>query len=235
MMSGDTKWLPLECNPEVMTKFLRSLGLPPNWCIVDVYGLEPELLATVPKPVAAVILLFPCGKRHEDFVAARTAEIEARGPVQSENVYFMRQTIKNACGTVALVHAVANCRDLIKLGDSPMKKFLDATRALSPEERAAYLEESESISIAHEECAQLGQTETPSIDREVNLHFICLVNVDGHLYDLDGRKPFPFDCGPTSDEAFLLDAGRVCKEYIARDPENLNFSVMALAAAGGAN
>lgn len=38
---------------------MESLGVPSDWQIVDVYGLEPDLLATVPQPVLAVMLLFP--------------------------------------------------------------------------------------------------------------------------------------------------------------------------------
>ncbi|XP_064482283.1 ubiquitin carboxyl-terminal hydrolase isozyme L3-like isoform X2 [Ornithodoros turicata] len=226
-MSGDTKWLPLESNPE----FLRNLGLPKDWSIVDVLGLDYELLLTVPKPVAAILLLFPISKRHEDFVSEKAAEIKEKGQVVSDKVYFMQQTVKNACGTVALVHALANSLDLIKLADSPLRTFLDATAGMSPEERAKYLEECQAFSVAHEECAQEGQTEAPSADENVNLHFICLANVDGHIYDLDGRKPFPLNMGPTSDENFLVDASNVCKEYIARDPDNLQFTVLALAAA----
>ena len=41
------------------------------------------------------------------------------------------------------------------------------------------------ISSAHEESAQGGQTEAPSRDKKVDLHFIALVeNKDGGLYEL---------------------------------------------------
>lgn len=227
-MAGGLGWVPLESNPKAMTKFVRSLGLPQDWSFVDVLGLEPELLSMVPTPVVAVVLIFPCSQPYYDYVEKKSKDVEENGQLLSERVYFMRQTIKNACGAVALIHCLGNCNVVKDLPDCPLKSFFDATLPLNPEERGKYLEDSTVISTAHEECAQEGQTKPPSADEDVNLHFICLANVEGHIYDLDGRKPFPINCGPTTDETFLQDASAVCKEYIARDPENVNFGVVAL-------
>ena len=34
----------------------------------------------------------------------------------SPNVYFMKQTIGNACGTIAILHSIANNTDVLKFG-----------------------------------------------------------------------------------------------------------------------
>jgi len=117
--------------------------------------------------------------------------------------------------------------------DKCLKKFLDDTKDLSPEDRGATLEKSEAISLAHDECAAEGQTSTPNPDDRVNLHFVTLVNFENSLYELDGRKPRPVNHGATSEDTFLEDAAKVCKDYMARDPNAINFSVVALAQAHG--
>ncbi|XP_066562667.1 ubiquitin carboxyl-terminal hydrolase isozyme L3 isoform X2 [Amia ocellicauda] len=219
------RWLPLEANPD----FLRQLGLLPTWQFGDVYGMDPELLSMVPRPVCAVLLLFPVTEKYESYRLQEEAKIKSQGQEVSSEVYFMKQTIGNACGTIGLIHAVANNRDRLEFDpDSALKKFLIESSSLSPEQKAIFLEKDESIRVTHESSAQEGQTEAPSIDEKVDLHFIAFVNVGGQLYELDGRKPFPIVHGKTAEDTFLEDATEVCKKFMARDPEELRFTVVAL-------
>ncbi|XP_053311380.1 ubiquitin carboxyl-terminal hydrolase isozyme L3 [Spea bombifrons] len=194
--------------------------------------MDPELLSMVPRPVCAVLLLFPVTEKYELFRAEEEAKIKTHGQDVNPSVYFMKQTISNACGTIGLIHAVANNREKLNFdGDSALKKFLEDSVSLSPDERAKFLERDESIRVTHESSAQEGQSEAPSIDDKVDLHFIAFVNVQGQLYEMDGRKPFPINHGQTSDDTLLEDAIEVCKKFMQRDPEELRFTVVAFSKA----
>lgn len=51
------------------------------------------------------------------------------------------------------------------------------------------------------------------------------------LYDTDntdGRKAFPINHGPSSQENLLEDACRVIKLFMERDPEEVKFTIVAL-------
>ncbi|XP_067890422.1 ubiquitin carboxyl-terminal hydrolase isozyme L3 isoform X2 [Heterodontus francisci] len=219
------RWLPLEANPD----FMQQLGLKPTWQFGDVFGMDPELLSLIPRPVCSILLLFPVTEKYEAFKQEQEAKIKAEGQKVDPQVYFIKQTINNACGTIGLIHALANNRNKLEFeANSAMKKFLNKSAPLSPEEKAKYLEKDESIRVTHEFSAQEGQTEAPSLDEKVDLHFITFVNVDGYLYELDGRKPFPINHGCTTADNLLEDAIEVCKKFMQRDPDELRFTVVAL-------
>jgi len=238
-MSGDStasgkkevRWLPLESNPDVMNSFLHNLGMPGKWAITDVYGLDPELLAMVPQPVSAVLLLYPLTEKALTASATKDSAIQTEGQTLSPSVYFMKQSIGNACGTVALMHALANNTDTLELGGSPLAAFFTQTAQQTPEQRAEALENFHELEAAHEAAGHEGQTAAPSRDDKLDTHFIAFVHVDGHLYELDGRRPAPVNHGVTSPENLLSDAAKVVKSFMERDPTEVNFSVLALASA----
>eukprot|EP00795_Rhopilema_esculentum_P000297 gene297-9949_t len=220
------RWLPLESNPE----FLLTLGVDANWQFFDVFGLDPELLAMIPTPCCALVLLFPITDTYEKFRADEDEAIKSSGQEVSPNVYFTKQTVGNACGTIGIIHSIAN-NQCVTLKNGFLKNFLEATKDLSPDERAKALETDEGISTAHEESAKEGQTEAPSPETKVNLHFVAFVHKDGSLYELDGRKNFPINHGKTSEQDFLKDAASVCKKFMQRDASNHQFNIVALSSA----
>lgn len=226
-----TVWLPLEANPEVMNSFLRKMGVPAGWEINDVFGLEEELLGMLPRPVLALLLLFPITPKYVEF--AKKQFEEATGKSVSDSLFYMKQTISNACGTVALLHAVANNRERIGLEDGALKTFLDMSQSMSPEERAQALQDQTGSEICrgHEDAAQEGQTAAPSREDNVEYHFVAFVQVEGQLYELDGRKPGPQVIGPSSEDTFLKDAAAACQGFMSCDPDNINFTILALTAA----
>jgi len=212
-----------------MNSFLVKLGVPSDWEINDVYGLDPELLMMLPQPVLALMLLFPITEKYHEFVKEQEAGIPTQNV--SPRLFYMKQTISNACGTVALMHSVANnVGGAITLKDGPLKAFLEATKDLSPEERAEKLEANDDICKSHDAAAKEGQTRAPGREDSVDYHFVAFVQVDGQLYELDGRKSAPIVKGRSSPESFLNDAADACKEYMARDPDNINFTMVALTA-----
>uniref|UniRef100_A0A1B6L6K8 Ubiquitin carboxyl-terminal hydrolase n=1 Tax=Graphocephala atropunctata TaxID=36148 RepID=A0A1B6L6K8_9HEMI len=224
-------WLPLESNPDVMNKLLVSVGVPEKWQIVDVYGLDPDLLAVVPRPVVALILLFPTSDKYEEHRVTQEEEVKSKGQTVSSDVYYMKQYAQNACGTVALLHSIGNNLDKIHLGDGCLKQFFDDTKQSTPEERGEMLMKNAGVISAHQALAQEGQTEAPSPNEPVNFHFVSFVCKDGHLYELDGRKSFPINHGTCTSDTLLEDGAKVIQEYTSRDPDDIRFTVVALTAA----
>lgn len=218
-METEPRWLTLESNPDVMTNFLVDIGMSAEWSVVDLIGIDEDVLGFVPQPVAALIFLYPPTVHDSD----------EDGDATCQSVYFMKQTIRNACGTFALLHGIGNNLDKIQLrDDSPMKKYFESVELLSPLERGIELGKNDDIRKSHEVHALQGQTTTPQLNDKVDNHFVALVERNGRLYRLNGGKNGPVDHGPSSQETFLYDAAAVCRQFIAKHPDCHNYSVLAI-------
>ncbi|CAL0311645.1 unnamed protein product [Lupinus luteus] len=226
--SSSKRWLPLEANPDVMNQYLWGLGLPQDEAqCFDVYGLDEELLQMVPKPVLAVLFLYPLTTQSEQERLQQNKEKRE----YSSKVYFMKQTVGNACGTVGLLHALGNITSEIKLVEgSFLDNFFKSTASLDPMQRAIFLENDREMEVAHSVAATAGDTE--AADNAI-AHFICFSCVDGEIYELDGRKSGPISHGPSSPSTLLKDAAKVMQSMIQKNPESLNFNVIAVSKNSG--
>ncbi|ODQ63514.1 cysteine proteinase [Nadsonia fulvescens var. elongata DSM 6958] len=236
-------FVPLECNPEVFTSLLTSMGVSKSLAFHDVFTIDDaSLLEFIPGPCYALLLVFPTSDNYETYRKESDANIYpycasgAQEPLEG-GVTWYRQTIKNACGTYALLHAIANAvpRDLIK-PNSLAEKLLSDTKPLDPVARATYLECSKELESAHAAVASRGETGAPAAEDGIDFHYVCLAKTQTnppHLFELDGRRAGPIDLGELSqigdkDDALgPLSLARV-REFLTREGDSGMFSIIAL-------
>lgn len=102
---------------------------------------------------------------------------------------------------------------------------------MTPEQRAEALQADDGLDAVHDEFAQMGQTDAPRPDEKVGLHFVAFVQHEGTLFELDGRMDHPIDHG-ACDRGVLHDAAAIIQSrYMAADPAEMRFTIMALTAA----
>ena len=110
-------FIPLEANPQLMTTLIHKLGVSTALQVHDVFSLtEPELLSFIPRPALALLLVFPVSAVYESHrMAEDSLAEEYKGKGEQEPVIWWKQTIRNACGMMGLLHATCNgpARDFI--------------------------------------------------------------------------------------------------------------------------
>lgn len=237
--SWKTDYITIENNPEVMSHLVHQLGLPTTLGFSDVFSIDdPDLLAFVPRPAQALLLVFPVSETYE---AARLAEDsplpEYSGTGSDEPVLWFKQTIRNACGLIGLLHAVSNgqVRSQVTPG-SDLDNLLREAEPLKPTERADLLYYSKALEAAHADAAKLGDTAAPQAEDQVDLHFVAFVKgQDGNLWELDGRRKGPLQraqLGPDEDVlselALELGPRRFLKKEAEGGKGDLRFSLISL-------
>ncbi|KAF9220584.1 peptidase C12, ubiquitin carboxyl-terminal hydrolase 1 [Gyrodon lividus] len=234
-----SRWIPLESNPQVFNSWAYAAGLVKRQAhFEDVYGLDDDMLSMVTPGVKAVALLFPCTDKVSTKRKEEDAIIKASGqePIDP-TIFWMKQTISNACGTMGLIHSLANS-DVLFAPESPLAKFIDECRDKSPEERAKLLETTPLFEQIHASAASSGQTEVPQ-DLDTDLHFTCFVRAptaaarlaetqteQWRLIELDGGRIGPIDRGECTN--LLKDTAKYVKDFYVSHEKSINFSMMAL-------
>lgn len=234
-----SRWIPLESDPKIFNDWAYKVGLLESDAeFVDVYGLDDDLLELVPQPVKAVILLFPIRDKLEELRLAEEVQFKEKGQVPIDpTVLWIKQTIRNACGTIGLLHALTNAQ-VVYEPESPIAQFIDACQDKTPQERAEFLETTKIFADIHAATAASGQT-TPPTNLDTDLHFTCFVQAPEasareaevatdmrRLIELDGGRAGPVDRGESRE--LLRDVAEYVKKQIIPKAPSLEFSLIAL-------
>ncbi|QRG37989.1 hypothetical protein FDK38_002378 [Candidozyma auris] len=226
--------IPLESNPEIFNSLAHKIGLSPVLEFNDVFSItDPQLLAFLPQPVMALVMLFPLTESYEQY---RKQE-DAKGGHDSSKVIWFKQTIRNGCGLYALLHAMANLPREFIIEDSMVNKLLlsQLSSESSVEEKAKLVESLEQNIQLDDNYGNQGQTTAPDATESVEFHFITYVKgSDGHLYELDGRRTGPVDLGECDETHILSDPKLVEKIQFymnnTDEAQRNHFALMALGA-----
>ncbi|KAM5342336.1 hypothetical protein ACJ41O_013302 [Fusarium nematophilum] len=229
-------FIPLEANPQLMTTLIHKLGVSPALALHDVYSLtDPDLLAFIPRPALALLLVFPVSATYESHrMAEDSLADEYHGKGDTEPVLWWPQTIRNACGLMGLLHAVSNgnARNFIAEG-STLHTLIEKSIPLGPDARARLLEQTPDLATAHKEAASQGDTPAPAAEDDVELHYVCFAKgSDGGLWELDGRRKGPLRRGDLLEDEDVLSSKGLslgALKFLEREGADLRFSAVALA------
>ncbi|KAM0189983.1 hypothetical protein ACHAPA_008480 [Fusarium lateritium] len=233
---GCPAFIPLEANPQLMTTLIHKLGVSDALEMHDVYSLtDPDLLAFIPRPALALLLVFPVSAVYESHrMAEDSLADEYKGKGDAEPVLWWPQTIRNACGLMGLLHAVTNgnARSFIQEG-STLDNIIKKSMPLDPHGRAKVLETTPELATAHKEAATQGDTPAPAAEDDVELHYVCFSKgTDNGLWELDGRRKGPIRRGDLEDNEDVLSSKGLhlgVLKFLEREGADLRFSAVALA------
>jgi ubiquitin carboxyl-terminal hydrolase L3 len=269
-------FLPLESNPEIFTSLAHNLGLSSALKFTEGYDLDEDV-----GEVLAYVLAFPTDEgydeRHDNDDGNHKRETEHGGTevgskqgdekdgverkADGEGVFWLRQTIHNACGLYALLHATCNGEARKQISITPPSPLLplsilsilsNATN-ITPEpnsilqtllttlslHHSSFLSTSPDLETFYTTAATSGDTRTPEQGEEVDWHYTCFVpGPDVRvLFELDGDRWGPLERGVLADDGsdFGEKARGTIKEYFeggeGRGKEGM-FSVLALVREG---
>jgi ubiquitin carboxyl-terminal hydrolase L3 len=106
--------LPLESNPDIFTVLAHQLGADPKLRFQGVWSLEEPQFSS---PALALVLLFPTSENYESEREMKDATREDPSDrPEFGGLSWFPQTINNACGLNAVVHAPSNGVARHKLG-----------------------------------------------------------------------------------------------------------------------
>eukprot|EP01068_Selenidium_serpulae_P014792 Selendium_serpulae@DN6144_c0_g1_i1.p1 len=214
------KWSPIETDPVTLTAYVHKLGGPKTMTCQDVLSTEDWAIDMLEGNLVGLLVLFPVDQ------FPLPPKKDGTDPKTHSELWYTKQTIDNACGTIAIMHVMANAD--VKLDEGILSKFFDQTKAMTPMERAKALESS-GIEEAHDGAVKASSTKVPGKDDDCPHHYVAFIMKGGHIFEMDGRKDGPIDHGTGTNGFGKAAAAIIKREYLDKAPNANGFSLLALA------
>ncbi|THY32720.1 cysteine proteinase [Aureobasidium pullulans] len=217
---------PLESGPDIFTTLGHQLGLADHVVFRELFSLDKPCDGKV----LAYTLAFPTTPAYDAERAAE--ELQADTMSDQSDIVFLKQTIHNACGLYALLHAACNghAKDFIKSG-SVLQRLVET----SASERSSFLDESRELELLYAPAANDGYTAPPSdLEADVEWHYTCFAPslTLCKLYEFDGDRRGPFERTHIADDLSDFDSKAISliRQYFENETGQKahQFNVMAL-------
>ncbi|VVC89603.1 unnamed protein product [Leptidea sinapis] len=213
-------WLELESDPGLFTLLLEDFGVK-GVQVEEIYDLQKPLES----PVYGFIFLFRwIEERRSRRKFVEQIESFVRDEETINNIFFAQQMVPNSCASHALLSILLNCANL-HLGET-LSRLKHHTLGMNPENKGwaigntpelACAHNSHAIPLARKKTDKNACVPTGRFTGEA-YHFVSFVPINGHLFELDGLKPYPMDHGPWAvDEDWTDKFRRVMAERLGRD------------------
>jgi ubiquitin carboxyl-terminal hydrolase L3 len=239
----ESAWEPLEGTPKTLNTLAQQLGLDTTqYQFVDVLGLDDDVLAmTIPPPTrcVAVILLYPTTDLDMEAFLARKGEAQ-----DHKRCVFLKQTVGGTCGTLAVVHVIANsveCHSALAI-DSPLSRLIQKQE---DDKNSSNFENSNALSSWFIELDGVRQAHQTAVDvmregksnpksrsgQRQGRHFVTWVHRGGCLWELNGRRREGPACrGTTHEKSFLKDTIWIVRQVFgATKDESIHLKCCILA------
>lgn len=167
--------------------------------------------------MVALIFLYEIKEEHKEVLYQALQDTSKQGMLEELQPVFVKQKISNACGTIAILHALLNTVNHVggAVEGSFLDRFLKETEGKNGDERGEFVNQSKELEEMHLKHAVKGSQET--INTEAKCHYVTyILGKDGKwVVELDGRRPSPVvktEC--PSMEVFHLSVSDIIQGYI---------------------
>jgi len=230
-------WLELESDPGLFTLLLEDFGVN-GVQLEEIYDLQQSLDSQV---YGFVFLFRWINERRSRKKMVCQKDIFIKDDEAINSIFFAQQMIPNSCATHALLSILLNCSN-IHLGET-LERLKEHTQGMNPENKGWAIGNTPELARAHNSHATPKSnklhiaTTTPGVTTTGRFtseayHFVSYVPINGHLYELDGLKPYPMNHGPWAEnenwteKCIKVISDRLATTYL--DYGDIRFNLMAV-------